>query len=159
MDPAQWIASFRRAHELAKRGSLSEGEKKKYLSSCDELARSLMTSQGQTAPDEIAPRRALRVAQLFQVEVNNTTRTTTRELSCLGFTATVAGAFSVGDQIDYALTLSRGTDPITGSAEVIAAPKQGGGAARLTVQFGKLDEGRLSRIELAVFDAALSRIQ
>ena len=54
MDPSQWIAAFRLTHEQARRGGLNDGELKKYMGMRDELARSLMNSQGLIVPE--APR-------------------------------------------------------------------------------------------------------
>lgn len=157
MDPAQWIAAFRLTHEQAKRGGLDESEKKKYLSMRDELARSLINAQGLTVPEKVPPRRAFRVAQVFPIEINNITRTMTRDLSCMGFTCTVAGSFKEGEQIAFALTLGRNAEPIPGVARVIAAPRQSQTATRLSANFEQLDEERLEKIETALFDAALSR--
>ena len=157
MDPAQWIAAFRLAHERSKRGGLEEREKREYLSMRDELARSLINAQGLTVPAKVPARRAFRVAQVFPIEINNITRTLTRDLSCMGFSCTVSGSFKEGEQIAFALTLGRNTEPIPGVARVITAPRQSQNATRLSANFEQLDEERLEKIESALFDAALAR--
>jgi hypothetical protein len=158
MDPAQWFASFRVLHDQHKRGALPEKDQAKYFAMRDELARSIMQSMQQDVPTTIAPRRALRVAQLFSVELSNLYKTMTRELSCQGFVTTVQGAFREGDRTAFVLTLSRGVDPVQGDAIVKKALKQPGNVYRLECEFSALKEPALQRIEDAVFDAALARI-
>src|SRR4051794_16379741 len=86
MEPQQWLSSFRLTHENYKRGILNEGDQRKYMGMRDELARSIMQSQGSTAPEGIPARRAFKVAHVFQIELGGVSRTTTREISCLEFT-------------------------------------------------------------------------
>ncbi len=156
MDPAQWLAAFRITHEQSKKGALSEGEHKKYLGMRDELARSLMNAQGLVAPTGTPPRRVFRVAQVFPIEIENVQNTTTRDLSCAGFTASVTGAYKPGQVISWVLTLSRTTEPIAGLAEVVSSQKTGTNT-RLTCNFTGLLEPQAERIETALFDAALAR--
>lgn len=158
MDPAQWLASFRNIHEQARRGVLPEGDQRKYQIMRDELARSLMSSQGLTVPDAVPPRRAFKVAHVFPIELNNTTRTTTREISCRGFSAIVAAGFKVGERLTFSLSLSRAAEPLTGFVMVKASVRQTTSTVRLTCDFDNLGEERLARLELSLFDAALSRI-
>jgi hypothetical protein len=157
MDPSQWIASFRVMHENARRGTLSETDQKKYLGMRDELARSLMSSQGLEVPKGVAPRRAFKVAHVFQIELGGTYKTTTRELSCTSFTAIVAASFKEGERLGFTLNLSRAAEPLTGFAVVRAAVRQTVSATRITCNFDDLGEERLARLETALFDAALSR--
>ncbi|MFZ5442737.1 MAG: hypothetical protein ACOZQL_22195 [Myxococcota bacterium] len=157
MDPAQWIAGFKILHEQMKKGLLKDDEQKKYVAMAEELARSLMAAQGMAPPSGVPARRAFRVAHVFPIEIDNVSRTMTREISCQGFTATVNGMFKEGQQISWALTLSRGTDPMQGMATVETAPRIGGGSSRVTANFNKLTEAQLQRLELALVDAALSR--
>ena len=96
MEPVQWLASFKVLHDQNRRGGLNPSEKKKYLQMRDELARSLMQSQNLTVPTNVAPRRALGVAQLFSIELQNVHRVMTRELSCTGYVALVPATFGVG---------------------------------------------------------------
>ena len=103
MDPSQWIASFRITHENARRGSLSEPDYKKYLGMRDELARSLMNSQGLTAPEGVPPRRAFKLAHVFQIELGGVCKTITREISCSAFTAIVTGTFKEGERVSFSL--------------------------------------------------------
>lgn len=157
MDASQWLAAFRITHEQARRGVLSEADQKKYLGMRDELARSLMNSQGLAAPEGVPPRRAFKVAHVFPIELNGVYRTTTREISCTGFTALVAGSFKENDRITFSLNLSRAAEPLTGFAITRAVVRQTANAARITCDFDDLGEARTATLELALFDAALSR--
>lgn len=158
MEPSQWIASFRVMHENARRGTLSESDQKKYLSMRDELARSVMQSQGLTVPDGVPPRRAFKVAHVFQIEVGGVYKTTTREISCTSFTALVSGTVKEGERVSFILSLSRAAEPLSGNAIVRAVVRQAVNATRITCNFEELGEERTSRIETALFDATLSRI-
>ena len=157
MDPSQWIAAFRLTHEQARRGGLNEGELKKYMGMRDELARSLMNSQGLIVPEGVPPRRAFRVAHVFPIELSGLYKTTTREISCASFTSVVGSTFKENDRITFTLNLSRASDPLTGFAIVRAVVRQSASAARITCNFDDLGEERTAKLELALFDAALSR--
>lgn len=157
MDPSQWIASFRITHEQARRGSLTEGEHKKYLGMRDELARSLMNSQGVVAPEGVPPRRAFKIAHVFPIELSGLYKTMTREISCSGFVAVVGASFKEGDRFSFALNLSRAAEPLSGFAIVKSVVRQTASAAKITCAFDDLGEERTSTLELALFDAALSR--
>lgn len=157
MEPSQWLASFRFMHENARRGILGEGDLKKYMGMRDELARSLMNSQGLTAPEGVPARRAFKVAHVFPIEIGGLYRTTTREISCDSFTALVAGTYKEGERVSFSLSLTRAAEPLTGNAIVRAVVRQNVSAARITCNFEALGEERTARIETALFDAALSR--
>ncbi|MBL8912775.1 MAG: hypothetical protein JNM17_18920 [Archangium sp.] len=154
------MASFRVLHEQNKRGALGPLDKNKYLAMRDELARSLMESSGQEMPaGNIPPRRIVKVAQLFNIELSNLYKTMTRELSCQGFVTLVQGSFRDGDRTAFVLSLGRSVDPVQGDAIVKSALKQAGNTTRLVCEFTALKEPALERIEEAVFDAALLRIK
>lgn len=160
MDPAQWVASFRVLHEQNKRGSLGPLDKNKYLAMRDELARGLMESSKQEMPaGSTPPRRIVKVAQLFNIELSNLYKTMTRELSCQGFVTLVQGSFRDGDRTEFVLSLGRSVEPVMGDVIVKQALKQAGNTTRLVCEFSGLKEPALERIEEAVFDAALLRIK
>jgi hypothetical protein len=158
MEPAQWLASFNVLHDQNRRGGLNPSEKKKYLQMRDELARSLMQSQNLTVPTNVAPRRALGVAQLFSIELQNVHRVMTRELSCTGYVALVPATFGVGELVTFTLTLGRSIELVKGDSVVKQISKQGTNY-RVVADFKGLMEPALERIEDAVFDAALSRLK
>lgn len=160
MDAAQWIATFRIAHQKARRGELvDEADARKYREMCDELARSLIASQNLTVPAGVPPRRALKVAHVFPIELSNLYKTTTTELSCTGFTAVLAANLREGDPMAFVLTLARGEEPLSGLSTVVSALKHASGTSRVSCTFTGLDEARLVRLERALFDAALARFQ
>jgi hypothetical protein len=157
MDPSQWLASFRITHENYKRGILNEGDQRKYMSMRDELARSIMQSQGLTVPAGVRPGRAFNVAYVYQIEIGGVARTTTQKISCVEFTSLVSGSFKLGERVTFSLTLSRSQDPLAGVANVKSTTREKANATRLTCEFEGLGEERLARLETALFDAALSR--
>ena len=158
MDAARWIASFRVTHEKAKRSELSPDERQRYEGMCEEFARSLMEAQGMSVPEAGLARRAFRVPHVFALEIDNVARTMTRDISCQGFTASVNGDFKEGQQIAWALTLSRGTEPLEGMATIVAAPALGRGTYRVSANFNRLTDVQGQRLEAALIDAALSRV-
>ena len=157
MDPSQWIAAFRITHEQARRGTLTEAESKKYFGMRDELARSLMASQSLNVPEGVPPRRAFRVAHIFPIELSGLYKTTTREISCLEFSAVVGASFKEGDRFSFTINLSRAAEPFAGFAIVKSVVRQTNNSIRITCAFDALGEARLAILELALFDAALSR--
>lgn len=158
MEPAQFLSTFRQFHENAKRGTLEGDDAKRYVAMCDELARSLISSQAQQAPLGVPARRSFKVAQLFPVEINNVSRTMTREISCQGFTATITGSMRDGEEVTWALNLGRSQEPISGRGRVTAATKQGTGGFKVEIAFEDVAEEKLIRLERVLFDAALARI-
>ena len=157
MEPSQWLASFRVMHENARRGLLNESDLKKYTGMRDELARSLMNSQGMVMPEGVPPRRAFKVAHVFPIEIGGVSKTTTREVSCQSFTSLVSGTFKEGERVSFVMNLSRAADPLSGNAIVRAVVRQNANASRITCHFEALGDERLARLETALFDAAMSR--
>jgi hypothetical protein len=103
-------------------------------------------------------RRALGVAQLFSIELQNVHRVMTRELSCTGYVALVPATFGVGELVTFTLTLGRSIELVKGDSVVKQISKQGTNY-RVVADFKGLMEPALERIEDAVFDAALSRLK
>ena len=157
MEPSQWLASFRVIHENARRGLLNESDQKKYTNMRDELARSLISSQGMVVPEGVPARRAFKVAHVFPIEVGGVAKTTTREVSCQSFTSLVSGTFKEGERVSFVMNLSRSAEPLSGNAIVRAVVRQNANASRITCHFEELGEERLARLETALFDAAMSR--
>ncbi len=158
MDPSEWIARFRITHEKAKSGGLREDERKAYLGMREELARSLVNAQSLSVPEGQNARRHFRVAQLYQVEVKNLYRTVTRELSTSGFSAMVAGELRPGESVPFAITLTRGVEPVTGIAKVVNASKAQG-AFRTAFEIETMSDVAAETLESALFDAVLARFK
>ncbi len=157
MDPSQWIASFKALHEHVKKGAASELEKEKHQAMREELARSLATAQGLSVPAGQDARRHFRVAQVYPVEVNSVYRAVTRDISRSGFSALVPGTLREGEEVTFSLQLTRDTEAVKGRARVVSAVKQAGNM-RVAFEITGLQPEMAERLELALFDAALSRI-
>lgn len=157
MDAAVWLKGFRLTHEKARLGQLSPDEHERYLGMREELARSAVVSQGAKVPSGKSARESFSVPQVFQVEISNLYKTVTREISRSRFVATLSQNFSKGDPVSFSLSLGRTQEPITGQATVVESLRQAG-ASRTTFEFGQMTPENAERLELALFDALLSRI-
>lgn len=159
MEPAQWLAAFRALHDQAKKAPLDPNGADRYRAMKDELARSLLQSEGKRAEGNAPPRRQFKVPTVHQIEVAGLHRATTTELSCTGFTALVPAMIKEGQLIGFVLSLARSQEPIRGDCIVQAALKQPNQLVRLTCTFTKLEESQLERIEQTLFDVALTRFR
>lgn len=158
MEPEQWFATFRALHDQARKG-LDPNGADRYRTMKDELARSLLAMEGKKPEAGTPARRQISVPTVHQLEVGGTQRGTTRELSCQGFTALVTSKVKEGEVLGFVLTLTRTAEPVRGDCIVRACLKQANGTVRLTCTFTKMEEELLERIELALFDVALTRFR
>lgn len=158
MDPGQWISGFREQHEKMRAGRLSEQETKRYLSMREELARSMVSSQGLTVPEGQNARAHFRVAQVYSVELNNLYKGLTKDIARSGFSTIVPAAMKEGDPFSFALTLKRGEDPVTGQGKVVSALKQQGNT-RISCSIDTINPANAERLEMALFDAVLARLK
>lgn len=99
MDAQQWMLQFKQVHEAAKKN----GSDDKHRAMKEELARSLVQAQGLSVPEGQAHRKAFRVAQAWQVEINGIYKCLTRDVSGGGFSALVPGNLSVGEEVRFSL--------------------------------------------------------
>lgn len=159
MEPAQWLATFRALHDQAKKAPLDPNGADRYRAMKDELARSLLQTEGKKAEAGSPPRRQFKVPTVHQIEVAGIHKATTVELSCRGFTALVPAMIKEGQLIGFVLTLSRSAEPIRGDCIVESAAKQPNQLVRLTCTFAKLEDSVLERIEQTLFDVALTRFR
>jgi hypothetical protein len=150
MDAEQWMLQFKQVHEQARKSGTSE----KHRAMKDELARSLVQAQGLTVPDGQTHRRAFRIAQAWQVELNNAYKCLTRDVSGGGFSALVPTHFNVGEKVTFSMRI--GPEPVTGSATVVAAIKQAGNS-RISFTIASMPTSDAERFEDALFDCVLSR--
>jgi hypothetical protein len=125
---------------------------------CEELARSMMASQGQRLADGVDARKQFKVAQVYAVEVNNLYRAVTREVSCTSFSAVLPDGFKVGQLVTFSLQLGRGAEPITGQARATEVVKQKG-SARVAFTIEVIGKAASAQLELALFDAVLARLK
>ena len=156
MDPSQWIAAFRALHERVKKGDASPEEKDRHLAMRREFARSLAAAQGLGVPDGQDARKHFRVAQVYNLEVNNAYRAVTRDISRSGFSALVPGSFKEGEEVLFSIQPGRGVDPIQGRARVVSSVKQPGNS-KVAFAVTTISEDAAERLEMALFDAALAR--
>jgi hypothetical protein len=158
MDPTQWISAFRALHQRVKKAEATPQELEHHLAMREELARSLASAQGLTVPTGQNARRHFRVAQVFHIELNNIHRAVTRDISRSGFSALVPGDYKDGQEVSFSIVLARGEEPITGKGKVVASMKQQG-SSRVSISVSAMSEASGERLEMALFDAALSRIK
>jgi len=159
MSFSDWIRQFRALHAEAKKGSLSPGELETYRAACDEFARALMGAQRMTLKPGEIPRHALRIARAVQVELESTftqARVTTIDLGVGGFSATLAKAPKVGEEMACKMKLPGG-DPLETNVAVVEVKPQPG-SVRVGFSFPKLGDASKARIEALVIETALSQI-
>lgn len=152
MDAAEWMVQFKRVHEHAKK----HGSDEKHKAMKEELARSLVAAQGLTVPDGQMHRKAFRIAQAWQLELDGMYKCLTRDVSGGGFSTLVPGNLNVGQEVRFSLRIGAGQEPVTGTAKVVAAVKQAGNA-RVSFNIVSLANADVERFENAIFDCVLSR--
>jgi hypothetical protein len=150
MDAEQWMLQFKHVHEEAKKN----GSGDRHRAMKDELARSLVQAQGLSVPEGQSHRKAFRVAQAWQLELNNGHKCITRDVSGGGFSAIVPTHFNVGEKVTFKMRV--GGDPVTGSASVVAAIKQAGNS-RISFSIVSMPTAEAERFEDALFDCVLKR--
>lgn len=153
MDAEEWMKEFKRVHEAAKAAGSSSD---RHRSMKDELARSLVQAQGLSVLDGASHRKTFRIAQAWQVELNDTFRCVTRDVSGGGFSALVPSTMSVGDEVRFSLKIGGGAEPVTGTATVVASIRQAGNS-RVSFNIVSLAKADVDRFENAIFDCVLSR--
>jgi hypothetical protein len=150
MDAEQWMLQFKHVHEQAKK--TGSGEKHRAMK--DELARSLVQAQGLSVPEGQTHRKTFRIAQAWQLELNNAYKCITRDVSGGGFSAIVPTHFNVGEKVTFSMRV--GGEPVTGSASVVAAIKQAGNS-RISFNIVSMPTADSDRFEDALFDCVLKR--
>jgi hypothetical protein len=158
VDPTQWLAGFRELHAKHKQTPLADADLRRYHNMREELARSLVAAQGLTVPEGQNARRYFRVAQVLPLELNNLHKSVTRDISRIGFSAVVQGTFKEGERLSFIITLARGVEAATGSAHVVTSVRQQG-SSRVSFAIDHLDDAAAERLEVALFDAVLSRLK
>jgi len=159
MSFSDWIRQFRALHAEAKKGALSAAELETYRAACDEFARALMAAQRATLKPGEVPRHALRIARAVQVELESPVtiaKVTTIDLGVGGFSATLAKAPKVGDDMACKMKLPGG-DPLETTVVVLDLKPQPG-SVRVSFAFRKLVDGPKARIEELVIETALSQL-
>jgi hypothetical protein len=159
MSFSDWIRQFRALHAEAVKGSLTPAELETYRSACDEFARALMGAQRIALKPGEVPRQTLRIARAVQVELESPliqARVSTIDLGVGGFSATLAKAPKIGDEMDCKMKLPGG-DPVETTVHVIEL-KPAPGSVRVSFSFKKLGDASKARLEALVIESALAQI-
>jgi hypothetical protein len=157
---AQWVSAFKALHEKAKAGPISDAEALDYRAGRDALARALVAAQGLTRQPGQAPREALRVACVLQVELESRVRSerlATSELSPGGFSARMARAPAPDEELTATMRVP-GVEPVVARVRVAGAKVQQG-SVLVSFAFMKLEGASAERLEMAIFDVVLAQMR
>jgi hypothetical protein len=159
MDPSRLVAAFRALHDRVNSGTATPSERDEYQELRAEVARTLAAAQGLTSPIGQAARRDFRVAHPFAVELNTLQRAVTHDVSHSGFSALVPGTFSNGQDVQFAVLLPSGRERLEGHARVVSSVKKvGTPCSRVSFAFVGLEAAGAERLDDALFDAVLPRL-
>ncbi len=157
MKLGEWVTRFSALHERAKKDQLKPLEKKVYLDAQDELATALMKMQPTRSASGQTPREALRLMRALPVEFELSTgwvAAITQEISISGFVAIVSAAPASGALVRFRLKTAKSKEAISGLARVTEVREQAG-SVRVAMAYENQTPQDRSRIEFALFDAAL----
>lgn len=160
MGLGEWLESFRKLHEQARSGKLSERELREYHAGRDELAGALIAAQRLTIDPALPARHSLRVARAVQVDLaqpGGKLRCMTVDLSLSGFAAMMGKPPPQNEAIDITLRMPDGV-PLETRALVQASRRQGP-SYRVSFAFKQLPEKDLERLGFMIFDVALSLLR
>jgi hypothetical protein len=161
MSVNQWVEQFRELHTRARKGPLSELDKRRYLTERERFARALTAAQGMSLPPGMSARRNFRVAQGLQVDLDlaeGKTRTMTLDISVGGFSVMLHKPPPDSEQPGFSLRLPGNAEPLVGRAK-IASMQRKLGTHRVSFMFQGLAEKDAERLEMTLFDLALERIK
>ena len=163
MDFSAWLANFRDMHERARRGLLTSEERTHYLESREQLARTLLKAQGQTAVAGVSARRTFRVPKGMPVDVcfrDMALRSRTLDLSSGGFSCTLAQPPPEGALGGFVLWMpGEDEEPVVGRARIVARATGEKDPRRVSLSFVNVSEADHERLELMIFDLALGYIR
>ena len=160
VDLQHWLTTFRELHEKARSGALAGTEVRDYQERRRELARAMLAAQDLTRPPGHVPRQSMRVARALQVELqtsNGRERLTTFDVSMGGFSAPMASAPMLGENLVATVRLP-GVDPLVTPVKVVGAHAQAGNV-RVSFSFGKLEGIQAERLEFALIDMVLAQFK
>ncbi len=156
MSLMRWITEFEEAHGRARRALMLPVEMADYLEQRNELARMLLGAQQLLLAPGQQPRKALRVARAFNVELgfpSGPLRTRTLDISAGGFAVTLDDAVAPGTCVPVKLVLPR--DGVVEAQAMAVSSKASYGQFRVAFTLPTVSEDDRDRIEFAVFDAVL----
>ena len=156
-----WVEQFRELHARARKGPLSELEKRRYLAERERFARALTAAQGMSLPPGLSARRNFRVAQGLQLDLELATgklRTMTLDISVGGFSVMMHKPPPDTEQPGFSLRLPGTADPLVGRAKIVSVQRKLA-THRVSFMFLALPEKEAERLEMTLFDLALERIK
>ncbi len=156
-----WVEQFRALHTRARKGGLSDEERKHYLVAREQFARAMTAAQGLALLPGQSARRAFRIAQSLQVDLVLSTgplRAMTVDLSVGGFSVLMHKPPEESDQPTFTLRLPGNLEPLAGKARVVSVQRKIG-THRVSFALLGLSEKDQERLESAMFDLALDRIK
>ncbi|ATB43055.1 pilus assembly protein PilZ [Cystobacter fuscus] len=163
MDFSAWLANFRNLHERARRKLLTSEEYTRYLEDREQLARTLLKAQGQTAVKGISARRTFRVPKGLPVDVcfrEAALRSRTLDLSSGGFSCTLTQPPDEGGRGGFVLWLPGENEaPVVGRARIVARAPGEKDPRRVSFSFEDVSEEDRERLEMMIFDLALGYIR
>jgi hypothetical protein len=148
-------------HALARKGQLSDSDRQHYTVAREQLARALTSAQGLTVEPGQSARRTFRVAQGLQVDLSldsGPLRAMTMDVSCGGFSVMMHQPPARQAALGFSLRLPGGAEPLVGRA-LVASTQRKIGNHRVSFVFQALPEQDLERLEMALFDLALERLE
>jgi hypothetical protein len=157
---SHWLSSFRALHARVRDLEATPADREVYRSQRNELDRSLTSAQNLTVASDEPGREHFRVSQAFGLELQGQCRAVTHDISLAGFSAVVAGSFEVNQELPFSVLVGHGEAPVRGRARVISWAKEPLGiCARVSFVITDLEPGGAERLGLALFDAALARLE
>ena len=156
-----WVEQFRALHARARKGQLSEEEKRGYLTAREQFARALTAAQGMRLPPGQSARRSFRLAQGLQVDLSlasGPVRTLTLDVSVGGFSVMMHKPPPESEEPGFTLRLPGNQEPVTGRVRVVSSQRKIG-THRVSFAIHGLGEKEAERLELVLFDLALERIK
>jgi hypothetical protein len=156
-----WVEEFRALHARARKGVLSETERRHYLAAREQFAKALTAAQGLSLPSGQSARRNFRVAQGMQLDLtfaSGPMRTMTLDVSCGGFSVMMHKPPPESEKPGFSLRLPGSTEPVVGRARVASVQRKIG-THRVSFAIEGLSDKELERLETTLFDLALERIK
>lgn len=154
----EWIAEFRRLHEMSRSKSLTSDEDKAYREGRDDLAVMLVAAQRLTLGHGETPREALRAVRGLPLEIRTGGRAvqaSTLDISRGGFSAMVPQPPEPGKTAEFTLRLASGE--ISGQAR-IANVLYVDGAFRVSFKLQAPSPEDVERMDSEVLDGALEHL-
>lgn len=160
MSTADWFKDFRNMHDKAKRKVLTPPEKRLYQAAKEQFAKAMCAAQGLTLKPGETARLNMRISQVMPVELSlarEMVKAATMDISLGGFSSTLAVFPEANELVGYIIKLPGGVEPLVGRAQAVSMVRKPGNA-RVSFAFQGLSEADSERLELVLFDSALSRV-